>query len=160
MRALRPSGPIHPPVRRGTLGVLPNPSGGIAIGEWHALRDPADKQITFPSLAFISDLFAGFLPPVVAKLGPSWFPTVVLSLEFKAPIPRGATSVGAYVTSRFIADPQGRHDVYCELWTAPQGEDDGGNWREKQRCLLVSHQTALVMSAAVNKKKGKGKSRL
>ncbi|KAI0039735.1 hypothetical protein FA95DRAFT_1684150 [Auriscalpium vulgare] len=142
----------------GTLGTLPNPSGGVDVGQWFTFSHPAD-MLTLPSLAFFSDLFPNLLPPVVAggKLPASSCPTVVLTLEFKAPIPRGARTVGAYAVSRFLNDPQGRHDVYGELWTAPEGEDNGDNWRQKQRCLAVSHQTALVIPMAL---KRDGKSRL
>ncbi|KAI0040106.1 hypothetical protein FA95DRAFT_1612046 [Auriscalpium vulgare] len=141
-----------------TLGALPNSSGGVDIGQWFTLCHPTDT-LTLPSLAFFSDISPNLLPPLVAadKLPTSLFPTVVLTLEFKAPIPRGARTVGAYAVSRFMNDPQGRHDVYGELWTAPEGEDNGENWRQEQRCLAVSHQTALVVPIAL--KRG-GKSRL
>ncbi|KAI0059620.1 hypothetical protein BV25DRAFT_1889604 [Artomyces pyxidatus] len=138
--------------------------GGVDVGEWYTFSDPAER-VTTTSLALFADLFPNLLPPIVngGTLPPSWFPTVVLTLEFKAPIPRGegysTRTVGSFVTCRFVNDPQGRHDVYGELWTAPgdvaDGKAENGEWRTNQRCLLVSHQMAMVLPFAVNEKKRK-----
>jgi hypothetical protein len=47
-----------------------------------------------------------------------------------------------------MAHPQSRHEAYVEIWTAPTniGENkptDG--WRDKQICLAIATQMALVI---------------
>jgi hypothetical protein len=67
----------------------------------------------------------------------SWFPTMTLTIEFKFPIPStiefARRTVGS--CSRYINQPQGRHDAFVEVWTAPsnigEGKEEAG-WREKQ----------------------------
>lgn len=86
---------------------------------------------------------------------------MVLNIEFKFPIPRFPSSdhatrtVGVFSSSNFINDPQGRHDNYVEVWTAPsnigEGEERDG-WRDKQRCLAISSQMALAIPMAVNRR--------
>lgn len=49
--------------------------------------------------------------------------------------------------------PQGRHDAYVEIWTAPSNIGEGkevDGWREEQVCLAISTQMALVVSMDVN----------
>ena len=72
-----------------------------------------------------------------------------------------------WTSGKFVQDPQGRHDVYVEVWTAPGDigtaiEEDGKvkeivreDWRQEQRCLAVSHQMALVLPMEVNERKGR-----
>lgn len=72
-----------------------------------------------------------------------------MTLEFKFPIPRDCVrTVGIYSKGTFINDPQQRHDMYTEVWTAPsnlaQGRDEDG-WRDSQRCLVTSTQMALTI---------------
>lgn len=97
--------------------------------------------------------------------GRRWLPTMVMTLEFKFPIPKPTNThcsqrtVAIYTKSRFITEPSMRHDAYIEIWTAPADLGDGATetgdeWRDHQRCLAVSTQMALVVPAAVNLKKG------
>ncbi|KAJ7359588.1 hypothetical protein DFH08DRAFT_952703 [Mycena albidolilacea] len=87
-----------------------------------------------------------------------WFPTMTLSIEFKAPIPppsarHAARTVGLYSTGTFWGAPQGRHDAYVEIWTAPselgEGKERGG-WREERFCLVTATQMALSLPMEVN----------
>ena len=92
----------------------------------------------------------------------SWFPTMVLNIDFKFPIPRSSSdyasrTVGLYSSGHFINDPQGRHNQYTEVWTAPCNLGEGGavdGWRDKQVCLATSTQMALVMPMEVNRQRG------
>lgn len=93
----------------------------------------------------------------------SWYPTMTMAIDFKAPIPSPSKNiyadrtVGIYSKGLFMNDPQGRHDMYTEVWTAPsnigEGEEVQG-WRDKQVCLAVSTQMALTVSMEVNARKG------
>jgi hypothetical protein len=85
-----------------------------------------------------------------------WFPTMVMTLEFKHPVPRPSTvhaarTVGVYARTRFLAHPQNRHETYCEVWSAPAdlgaagAAESGDGWREKQVCLAVSTQMSLIV---------------
>lgn len=83
---------------------------------------------------------------------------MVLNIEFKFPIPRGSSdhatrTVGIYSSGKFMNDPQGRHSMYVEVWTAPcnlgEGEVADG-WRDKQVCLATSTQMALAIPMEVN----------
>jgi len=89
------------------------------------------------------------------------FPTLVMALEFKSPIPKdyNTRTVGVYSSGTFLGSPQGRHDVYTEVWTSPcnlsEGEEQEG-WRDKQRCLAIATQMALAVPIGLNKhQKGK-----
>ena len=90
---------------------------------------------------------------------------MVMTLEFKFPIPKLSDShtakrtVAVFSQGKFMNDPSARHDVVVEVWTAPPDGDDAtlqvsNDWKEHQRCLAVSTQMALVVPAAVNRKKG------
>jgi hypothetical protein len=89
---------------------------------------------------------------------PSWYPTMAIAIEFKSPIPSSPCyaprTVGLYSSGRFINDPQGRHDAYVEIWTAPEGRETEG-WRDKQVCLAVSSQMALTVHMEVNRRVGR-----
>lgn len=89
---------------------------------------------------------------------------MVLSIEFKHKIPRGASfsrnMAALYSQGRFLTE--GRHDVLVEIWTAPPGTpgqppssppEDG--WREKMVCIAVATQMSLTMSAEANQRRGK-----
>ena len=86
-----------------------------------------------------------------------------MSVEYKAPIPKSSRHsrrvVGLYHCARFMQDPQGRHDAYVEIWSAPSREVLAGkeNWREEQVCLAVASQVALTVPIEVNERKAKGK---
>ena len=96
----------------------------------------------------------------------SWFPTVTLSIEFKNKIPPPSSSlhadrtVGLYSYGRFVTAPQGRHDAYVEVWTAPSNIGEGSevdNWRDNQVCLAIATQMALTLPMQVNEKLGKAR---
>ena len=127
--------------------------GGVEDGRWYELRP--GERITPSFLPVVCDVFPGLLPEAAHadRLRRNRFPTVTISLEFKAPIPLGTRTVGVFGAGRFIEDPQGRHEFYAEVWTAPANitdrESDArqlpDNWREGQRCLATAYQMALVI---------------
>ncbi|KAA1474689.1 hypothetical protein DENSPDRAFT_841315 [Dentipellis sp. KUC8613] len=135
--------------------------GGTEQGLWASFAHPSDK-LNPSALAFFADLGPNKLASsMLPNKSRAWFPTIVLSLEFRAPLPReggrlSTRTVGAIMTSRFMDAPQGRHDIRVELWSAPasaeigDGKEAKEGWREQQRCLLVAHQMALVMPIEVN----------
>lgn len=130
--------------------------GGTEWGAWLGFSGK-DEMLTSPALAFMVDMFANtptMLPRNERKgLSTSWFPTVTLSIEFKAPIPKpsefhASRTVGLYSTGKFIGHPQGRHEAYVEAWTAPTNIGEGkpvDGWRDKQICLAVSTQMSLAI---------------
>jgi hypothetical protein len=83
---------------------------------------------------------------------------MTLAMEFKSPIPTPSTfhasrTVGLYSSGKFINDPQGRHDAYVEVWSAPCNLGEGTEvegWREHQVCLAVATQMALTVPIEVN----------
>ena len=87
---------------------------------------------------------------------------MTLAVDFKVPI-RNLTSehshqtAGLYSSGRFINDPQGRHDIYVEVWSAPSKIGEGipePGWRDKQICLAIATQMALTLPMEVNLKNG------
>ncbi|KAK7048694.1 thioesterase-like superfamily-domain-containing protein [Favolaschia claudopus] len=143
--------------------------GGVVWGAWLTLTDPAER-ITPASIAFLADTFVNmpFLVPKEERggvsVGDSWYPTMTLSIEFKAPIPppserHAARTVGLYCKQTFWGEPQGRHDPYVEVWTAPAELGETGKvkdgWREEQICLATATQMALVIPMEVNKGRAK-----
>jgi len=147
--------------------------GGVEDGRWYELRQ--GERITPTFLPVVCDVFPGLLFEAVHadRLRRNRFPTVTISLEFKAPIPLGTRTVGVFGAGRFIEDPQGRHEFYAEVWTAPTNitdqESDArqlpDNWREGQRCLATAHQMALVINPRAehkrdDRRKGSVQSRL
>lgn len=86
-----------------------------------------------------------------------------MTLEFKFPVPKPSSvdhssrTVAIFSSGKFINDPQGRHDTYVEVWTAPSDIGEGTekeDWRDTQRCLAVSTQMALMLPMSVNRKLG------
>jgi len=146
--------------------------GGLEWGAWFEFTDKNDI-ISNPSLAFLVDIFMNIptLLPKSEKVGltTSWYPTMTLSIEFKNKIPLPSSSlhadrtVGLYSCGRFMTAPQGRHDGYVEVWTAPSniGQQGSGvvvdNWRDNQVCLAIATQMALTLPMQVNEKLGKVK---
>lgn len=138
--------------------------GGLEWGTWVELKDRTDR-ITPASLAFLADVsenMTELLYRVQGRDRDRWYPSLALTLEFKFPIPQGSESIrtiGVYSKGTFVNDPQGRHDMYTEVWTAPsnigEGQEEEG-WRDKQRCLVTSTQMALTVPFARNmRQKGK-----
>jgi len=142
--------------------------GGLEWAAWSEFTDK-DERITNPSLALLVDTFVNTpsLLPKSEKIGlkHSWFPTVTLSIEFKNKIPPPSSlhadrTVGLYSSGRFMTAPQGRHDVYVEVWTAPSNIGEGrdiDNWRDNQVCLAIATQMALTLPMEVNERSGKTK---
>ncbi|KAH7925599.1 hypothetical protein BV22DRAFT_1195078 [Leucogyrophana mollusca] len=145
----------------GTFG-----GGGVEWGAWCELTNKDDK-ITTSSLPFFGDTFQN-LPTLLPESEParkgtssSWFPTMTITVEFKARIPSSLDysdrTVGLYCESRFLGDPQGRHNAHVEVWTAPSGIGEGepmDGWRDKQYCIAVADQMALTLSMDVNRREG------
>ncbi|KAJ6500759.1 thioesterase-like superfamily-domain-containing protein [Mycena sanguinolenta] len=141
--------------------------GGIAVwGAWVELVDE-DERLTPASLAFIADCtetMASLYPGSVTGAGNRtlWRPTLTLSLEWKAPIPppsemHSARTVGMYVMSGFMSEPQNRHNTAVEIWTAPCNIGEGApmdRWRDKQVCLAVASQMQLMVDPSVNERVG------
>ena len=124
--------------------------GGIEEGRWYELR--SGEHISSALLPFLCDVMPALLPEAVHPLPHSKFPTVTMSVEFKAPIPNGSRTVGVFAAGRFVENPLCRHEIYAEVWTAPANITDKDvelpdNWREGQRCLATAHQMALVVQA-------------
>lgn len=144
---------------RSTLNERP----GLEWGSWVEMsREEGGLRLSM--IPFLADTFKN-LPQLLPKqerdgLEASWFPTMQLSIEFKAPIPRrddrrySANTVGLYSLGRFMQDPSGRHDAYVEVWTAP-GDASAPNWREEQRCLAVSSQMGLTIPLEANYRRSK-----
>jgi len=131
-------------------------------GAWCQLTDQ-DDRITQGSLPFFADVMKNLpeLLPKESRPGPSWFATVVMSIEFKSKIPAftetvfAPRTVGLYSSGRFLSE--GRHDAHVEVWTAPSpigssatknANDDA--WRGQQTCLAISNQMALTIPLEVN----------
>ncbi|ESK95191.1 hypothetical protein Moror_1009 [Moniliophthora roreri MCA 2997] len=143
---------------------------GIEWGQWLTYTDE-EERLTAPMMAFAADMFRS--PPSVLPKSErpglptvSWFPTMTMTLEFKFPLPPTSSNrtFGLYTNCRFINDPRGRHDIYVEVWSAPcnlgEGKAEEG-WKEKQVCLAVSTQTALIIPMEANMRIGnKGKNKL
>ncbi|KAF8512323.1 hypothetical protein JB92DRAFT_287156 [Gautieria morchelliformis] len=117
-------------------------------------------------LPFLGDMMKNIPELLPEDVGPppGWHPTMVFSLEYKAPIPADPAyarrTVGLYACGRFMHG--GQHDAYVEIWTAPGAIGAGGagagaaddGWRERQVCLGIAHQMALTVPRAVNERKG------
>jgi hypothetical protein len=91
-----------------------------------------------------------------------------MTVEFKAKIPSpdnySARTVGLYSESRFLNDPEGRHNARVEVWTAPSqlGQGDvAQGWRDHQYCIAVADQMALILPVELNIRQGtKGSAKL
>lgn len=158
------------------------PQRGLQWADYLTLRD--EQESLRPSmLAFFADCFLSY-PMLLPSLSThrmyayftsigatevnslrSWMPTIAMTLEFKFPLPkptdphRSQRTVAIFTQSKFVNEPNARHDSTVELWTAPSNVGDGAipaddGWKEHQRCLAVSTQMALVIPAAVNRKQG------
>ncbi|KAJ7778808.1 thioesterase-like superfamily-domain-containing protein [Mycena maculata] len=139
--------------------------GGLAVwSAWLELVDPEDR-LTLASLSLFADCVknvALLFPASVTGVDPNnlWLPTLSFSLEYKTPIPppsalHSARTVGVYVFSGFLSEPQGRHDTYVEIWTAPSNIGEGSEvegWRDAQVCLGIATQMQLIVKGTVNTK--------
>ena len=93
--------------------------------------------------------------PKGQKSGPSWFPTMVIDIQFVVKISSlyRLRTVGLWSEGRFMQD--GRHDNSVEVWTAPcELEDEkaqiDADWKKEQHCLCISRQMALTLPLSVN----------
>ncbi|KAJ7069426.1 thioesterase-like superfamily-domain-containing protein [Mycena amicta] len=135
--------------------------GGLVWGAWFQLADP-EARITPAAIAFLADTFLNLpsLLPRAERQGvvstDTWFPTVTMSIEYKAAMPppsatHAARTVGIFASGTFWGEPSGRHDCYVEVWTAPvelgDGQPASQNWRDTQLCLATSTQMALCLPA-------------
>ena len=90
-----------------------------------------------------------------------------LAIDFQFPISQldpskhSFRNVAIYSVGKFINHPQGRHDVYVEVWTAPsnigEGDPSKEGWRDEQICLARATQTALAVPVAMNMRNGQKK---
>lgn len=99
--------------------------------------------------------------PKSQQPGPSWLPTLVLTIDFKSKFPLSSTpltsttsqpiaarTVGTYNRTDFIS--KGRYGATTEIWTAP-GElgasrpvgESGEEWRKGMQILAVATQVAF-----------------
>jgi hypothetical protein len=147
-------------LNRRNIARASNGTGGAEWACWIQLKDESDG-ITQASLPFFGDMFRNFpeLLPKDQKAGPSWFPTMVLAIEFKTKIPKSYNlrTVGLWAEGRHLHE--GRHDNTVEVWTSPCefGDENAKlakDWRKEQHCLCVSTQMALTLPLEVNTSRG------
>jgi len=133
--------------------------GTLEWGAWVELRQPIEA-VNPSMLPFFGDMMKNLpsLLPREQRPPNGWYPTMVFSLEFKAQIPddpeMSKRTLGLYSRATFMNE--GRHDAYVEIWTAPSNLGEGiikEGWRDKQICLGVATQTALIVPVSVNQKK-------
>jgi hypothetical protein len=136
-------------------------SGGVEDGRWYEVHEGERTSPAF--LPVVCDVFPGLLSGAAHGLTFPRIrcPTVTMSIEFKSPIPPGTRTVGVFAAGRFIENPQGRHELYAEVWTAPANITDKDiqvldDWRVGQRCLAVAHQMALVVQTGAKHRNGEG----
>ncbi|KAI0784658.1 thioesterase-like superfamily-domain-containing protein [Abortiporus biennis] len=142
--------------------IAKGPTQGMKFGTYVTLSHP-DDHITLPSMALLADTFKiqiEVVPDVSEIMLHSWFPSMVMTIEFKFPIPKptdpnySSNTVAIYSEGKFINDPNSRFDTYIEIWTAPEiDEQEDEDWREKQRCLAVATQMAIMVPIEVNRRR-------
>ncbi|KAJ1303586.1 hypothetical protein OPQ81_011769 [Rhizoctonia solani] len=143
-------------------------TGGLESGAWWELAGE-NEELDLSMIPFFADIYEstpGMLSQVDGNGTPAmWFPTMVLTLEFKRKLPRrgmpgySSRTLGVYSRGSFLE--HGRHDMYGEIWSAPSciGQSNGqdpadGSWKKDMRCLAVTGQMALSVSIEVNRSKG------
>ncbi|GAA5896786.1 hypothetical protein JCM8208_007089 [Rhodotorula glutinis] len=157
--------------------VEPN-DGSLAWGCWIEMKggEEVDKLATLvPFFADVAKNGPEMLPDGL-RPGPSWYPTMSLSLDFKSKFPLspssraqyGSRTFGLYSTTKTIHD--GRHDLTVEVWAGPADlgarkpearegeldEDRVARWRrEGARLVGVSTQMALAVPLEVNRARGR-----
>ncbi|BGP08552.1 hypothetical protein JCM10049v2_004399 [Rhodotorula toruloides] len=150
--------------------------GSLAWGAWIELTGGEDVVELATLVPFFADVAKNGpeMLPEDKKPGPSWYPTMTFSLDFKSrfPLPSsfGRRTIGLYSTTKTIHE--GRHDLTVECWAAPadlgdgkgvreeglrREEDDGvERWRrEEARLVGVSTQMALAVPLEVNHARGR-----
>lgn len=134
---------------------------GLEWGGYLQFNTPSER-LSSTYIPFLVDMFQGLpnlLPPDFGYVeDQSWFPTMTLAVQFNVPMSslspekHSMRTVGLYSDGRFL-NPQGRHDVYVEVWSAPSNIGEGTikeGWRDEQVCLASATQMALVVPVAVN----------
>ncbi|KAH7902986.1 hypothetical protein BJ138DRAFT_1120867 [Hygrophoropsis aurantiaca] len=139
--------------------------GGVDWGAWCELTSEDDRIVT-SSVPFFGDTFQhlpSLLPESEKASHGAGYPAMTMAVEFKARIPPSSSphhstrTVGLYCESRFLGDPQGRHNARVEVWTAPSGigqDKAADGWRDRQYCIAVVDQMALTVPMDVNRRQG------
>ncbi|GAA5959674.1 hypothetical protein JCM21900_002154 [Sporobolomyces salmonicolor] len=146
--------------------------GGLKWGCWFELTGGEDVTESAALVPFFADCSKNGpeLLPAELRPGPSWYPTLTFSLDFKSkfPLVRAAPSLssssssgvpqvarrtfGLFATTKTIH--AGRHDLTVEVWTAPceLGEKAtvGEGWRAQARLVGVSTQMAITVPIELN----------
>ncbi|KAG2023796.1 hypothetical protein CC2G_001411 [Coprinopsis cinerea AmutBmut pab1-1] len=161
--------PDHP--KRKSVGKDSVGGGGTEWAAWYQFTAPTEK-LSSAYIPFLADMFVNTTHLIPEEEGgepeaAAWSPTLTLAIDFKFPIRlltpewHARRTAGLYSAGRFINYPQGRHDIYVEVWSAPSEIGEGAppkeGWREKQVCLAVATQMALTLPVAVNLRNGKRK---
>ncbi|TNY23538.1 thioesterase-like superfamily-domain-containing protein [Rhodotorula diobovata] len=165
---------FHEGMRWKVVDTIEASDGSLSWGCWIEMKggEEVDKLATL--VPFFADVAKNGpeMLPAGQRPGPSWYPTMSLSLDFKSKFPLspssraqyGTRTFGLYSTTKSIHD--GRHDLTVEVWAGPadlgarkpetrEGEDDGdrvARWRrEGARLVGVSTQMALAVPLEVNR---------
>ncbi|CAE6442325.1 unnamed protein product [Rhizoctonia solani] len=143
-------------------------TGGLESGAWWELAGD-DEELDLSMIPFFADVSEN-TPSVLSQIHGQgtpamWYPTMVMTIEFKRKLPRRGTTgyssrtLGVYSQGSFLE--HGRHDMYGEMWSAPSciGQADGreptdASWKKDMRCVAVTGQMALSVSIDVNRSKG------
>ncbi|QRV92740.1 thioesterase family protein [Ceratobasidium sp. AG-Ba] len=148
--------------------------GGLESGAWWEMMQD-EGGIGLSMMPFFADIFEN-TPALLSEAHGDgtmfmWYPTMVMTLEFKRQLPPQDTpgvsnrTLGVYSKGSFLE--HGRHDIYGEVWSSPGniGEGDGRDagdesWKRDMRCVAVTGQMALSVPLAINKSKGEKKAKL
>ncbi|KAF8594341.1 hypothetical protein BDV93DRAFT_529369 [Ceratobasidium sp. AG-I] len=145
--------------------------GGLESGAWWQLAGEKE-ELGLSMIPFFADVFDN-TPTLLARAHGEgtpmkWYPTMVMTIEFKRQLPKTGTpkvshrTLGVYAKGAFLE--HGRHDIYGEIWSAPgdigetsDRDPDDESWKQDMRCVAVTSQMALSASIEVNRSKGVGK---
>ncbi|THH05038.1 hypothetical protein EW145_g5089 [Phellinidium pouzarii] len=140
--------------RRKALEPPDSENGGLEWAAWIQLSDSGDAPLEATMMPLFADLMKNLpvLLPRECQPEPSWFATVVLTVEFRSRIPAGYSprTLGLYSSARFMS--AGRHDAVSSPAKLEHRAIDE-DWREKQVCLAVSTQMALTIPDTRSPKK-------
>ncbi|GAA5893945.1 hypothetical protein JCM5296_004111, partial [Sporobolomyces johnsonii] len=151
--------------------------GVLKWGCWFELTGGEDLTESAALVPFFADCSKNGpeVLPAEVRPGPSWYPTLTFSLDFKSkfplvpasPSPSSSSSssvpqiarrtFGLFATTKTIQ--AGRHDLTVEVWTAPceLGEKAtiGEGWRANARLVGVSTQMAITVPIEFNHARGR-----
>ncbi|KAG9121904.1 hypothetical protein FRC07_001950 [Ceratobasidium sp. 392] len=143
--------------------------GGLESGLWVELVDE-DKELELAMLPIFADMFRR-MPTLLSQADGNGnpikrYPSVLMTIEFKRRLPRPGTpgfsarTLGLFSKGLFL--DHGRHDTYCEIWTAPSdlGQPRGKeapdeSWKRDMRCIAVTTQMGLTVSLDGKKRRAK-----